>query len=174
MEVLRVGAEACARVVEEHAPVLLGERQRERLERRRILRDRDRLGHLGQIERAEELRPQRLRLGPRTTELLLQPPQGALVTFEQLHLELAEAAHDVDAVEHGDVVLDDLGAGCAQPLSSRPQTCDGDELAPVQMGDESEVISCGGRAGGPACSSSMRCAPCGSFSCHSPAPSSRR
>ena len=116
--------------------MLLGERQRERLERRSVLRDLDRFGHLGEVERTEQLRPQRLRLGPGPAELLLQPSQRALVPFEQLHLELAEAADDVDAVEHGDVVLDDLGAGGAEPLAARPQPRHGDELASVQVGHE--------------------------------------
>ena len=93
-------------------------------------------GTLCQIESAKELGPQRLRLCAGTPQLLLQSPQGALVPLEQLHLQLAEAVHDTDAAEDGDIVLDDLGARGAQPLAAGTQPCDGDELPAMQMGDE--------------------------------------
>ena len=150
VEVLRVGAEARARVVQEHAPVLLGERQRYRLERRSVLGDHDRLRDLGEIERAEELRPQRPRLGTGPCGAPSPASQRALVPFEQLHLELAEAPDDVHAVEHRDVVLDDLGAVRARSPSRRVRSrATGTRSRPCRWATSSEVISCGGRAGGP-------------------------
>ena len=66
----------------------------------------------------------------RLAQLLLESPQRALVPVEQLDLDLPEAARDALALEHGDVVVDDLGALGANALPPRAQAGDGNELAP--------------------------------------------
>ena len=73
-------------------------------------------------------------MGARPAQLLLEPAQRSLVAVEQLDLDLAEAAGDVLALEHGDAVVDDLGAAGADPLAAGAQAGDGDELGAAEVG----------------------------------------
>ena len=72
--------------------------------------------------------------GARLAQLLLEPPQRALVAVEQLDLDLAEPAGDVLALEHGDAVVDDLGAVGEDPLAARAQAGHRDELGAAEVG----------------------------------------
>ena len=69
-------------------------------------------------------------------QLLLESSQHSLVAVEQLDLDLPEAARDPLALEHGDVVVDDLGAADADALAARAQPRDGHERGAAEVGDQ--------------------------------------
>ena len=175
MQVLGIVAAAGAGVVGEECPILGLERDPERLARRGVLRQLGRFGRAVQVERPVELRLQLAGLvGAGLAQLLGEPAQRPLVALEQLDLDLPEAAGDPLALEHRDAVVDDLGSPGEDPLATRAQAGDRHERAPRRNAGSRSTSSAGGRAGGPASSSSSRAASRGSFSCHSPAPSSTR
>ncbi len=103
------------------------------------------LDRLREVERPVQLRA--LRVGglcARTPQLLLEPAQGALVALEQLDLELAEPSRHALALDHGDVVVDDLGALRAHALAAGAQAGDGHELGSAQVrGHEREHLGGG-------------------------------
>ena len=72
-----------------------------------------------------ELRPKPGRLGARGEQLLLQPPERALVALaDELHFELAEPLLDALTLHDRHGVLDDLRAGGPQGLPPRAQARD--------------------------------------------------
>ena len=79
------------------------------------------------------------------------------------------------AVEDSDRVVDDLRTVGEAALPARAQPGDANKLATAHVSDE-EVEQLRGRAGGRSrdLGGSMRDAPSGIFSCHSPVPSSSR
>ena len=128
VQVLGIVAPARAGIVSEQRPVLGLERDPERLAGRRALpalagRPRPPPGRA----RGRASAAARRSSGAGPAQLLLELAQRALVAVEQLDLELAEAAGDVLALEHGDAVVHDLGAAGADPLPAGAQARDGDE-----------------------------------------------
>ena len=115
-------------------------------------RERGCLDARGELERPEELRPKVGRLGARGEQLLLQPPERALVAVaDELYLELAEPLLDALTLHDRHGVLDDLRAGGPQGLAPRAQARDARRLDAAKMHDEErEQLTrrlCG-RAGG--------------------------
>ncbi len=137
MEVLGIRAQADARVVEQEAPRLLAERDRERGARRhssghdRLLRGK------GEIERAVELRSQLPGPGRACpAKLLHESPEGPLLAADELHLELAEPSRDPLPGEQGDGVVDHLGTVDEHDLTPRAESRHGSEVAAPEERDE--------------------------------------
>ena len=99
-----------------------------------------------EVERLEDLRA-RLAVGSAgAAQRLLDPAQRLLVPFEQLDLELLEAARDPPLVDDRDLVVDDLGALRADARPLRAQPGEGQErLAAEVRGQEREDLL--GRSG---------------------------
>ena len=87
-----------------------------------------------QVERAVELRLELAGLvGTGLAQLLREPAQRLLVAVDQLDLDLAEAARDPLALEHGDAVVDDLGALGEDHLAAGAEPGDRHERRAAQV-----------------------------------------
>ena len=134
MQVLRIVAAPGTRVVGEQRPVVGVERDPERLARRRVLRQLGRCGRPVQVERPVELRLQLAGLvSACLAQLLGQLAQRLLVPVDQLDLDLAEAPGDPLAFEHGDAVVDDLGALGQDHLAAGAQAGDRHERRAAEV-----------------------------------------
>ncbi len=110
---------------------------RENLLRRGMSREHDCRDDRGELERPEELRPEAGRLGARSEQLLLQPPERALVALaDELYFELAEPLLDALALHDRHGVLDDLRAGGPQRLPPRAQARDARWLDAAKVHEE--------------------------------------
>ena len=159
VEFLRVGAESRPRVVRQDLAHLLGQSLPEDLGL-----PGERLSSVGRwlSEHPEELRheiPDPGALGGR----LPDRAERLVLSLDELHLGLVEAADDPALVEDGDGVVDDLGRAAAvrdtHAFSSRLQLGDRREVAPADERGRRSAISLGGRAGPPGASISRRAAP---------------
>ena len=137
MEVLGVGAEPRAGVVEQDPPGLLGKRGgRGHATAARRPGGAERPGRHLELERAEHLRPQ---LGGRRAgapELLLEPPQGLLVAPDELDLELAEAVITFAPASTETESSTISAPSAAHALAPRAEARDRPELATAQEADE--------------------------------------
>ena len=131
VELLRVGTQPRAGIVREHALGLLPEPRPQNPGGRAVVRALHGLGLKLELECLEDLRPG-LPVGrARTPKRLLQPAERLLVAVEQLDLELLEAPRHPLMVEHGDGVVDDLGAVGPDPLAPRAQARDRHQRGPA-------------------------------------------
>jgi len=144
MQILRLVAAPRAGIVHEERPVVGREGDAECLTRPSAFHDWTRRIRGREIQRAVELRSQwsaSRRAG--LAEVLFEPPKRLLVAVHELDLDLPEAARDPLALEHGDVVVHDLGTGCADSFAARSQPSDRHEVAAAQVRLEEHDQLCG-------------------------------
>ena len=75
-------------------------------------------------------------MGTGLAELLGEPAERLLVSVDQLDLDLAKALGDPLAHEHGDAVVDDLGALGQDHLAAGAQAGDGHERRTAEVRDQ--------------------------------------
>ena len=121
VQALGVGAEPGTGIVREQPSVLRSEGTRQVHRGARAGGRLVRVERIGEIERAEELRPALAVEGAGPPERLLEPAQRPLVSLDQLDLELVERARHPLSVEDRDDVVHDLRAVDPQPVAARPQ-----------------------------------------------------
>ena len=136
MQILGIGAQPDAGVVEQEPARLRSEREPDRRHRGCPAGNVRGAARNLEIERPIELRAQLAGCGAGLFELPHEPSQRPLVATHELHLELAKPPRHALALEHRDGVVDDLRTVRAHDLAPRPQPRDPAQLAAAQEPDE--------------------------------------
>ena len=149
VQLLYVGAEPRAGVVRKDERCLLTQAGAERRGGGSIFL---RLGHIGaevQVERLEDLRTALAVGGAGSAQRFLDAAERLLVSVEQLHLELVEAARDALVVEHSDVVVNDFGTVGTNALAPGAQAGDRRQRRASQVAPARRASRLGRGASGP-------------------------
>ena len=141
VQLLWVGAEPRPGIVCEQLLGLLAEARAQDARGRGVVAALERFGLEVEIERLEDLGPALAVGGACTAERLLESPQRLLVAVQKLHLELLETSCDPLVVEHGDRVVDDLGAVGPDPLATRLQAGDRQQRDAAKVAGEERAAA---------------------------------